>query len=166
MSKSAGVDYCVVHHGLRNEDEQACDNARDDDLDCELRPLHYEVAPARSYGITYHSRPWTLNAERSGSRWDHRKWTSEWREAFGWLARQKPLPKFERCRIDVHVTANLPPLADTAACVGAAKAAIDGIVDAGRLRTDTGDVVLSITFHPPARTGSDSLTITVTEVTE
>lgn len=30
-----GVDYCLAHHGLRNEDEEWCDWRDDDDNVCE-----------------------------------------------------------------------------------------------------------------------------------
>jgi hypothetical protein len=60
MKVNAGVDYCTVHNGIRNEDEAACDFAKHDlddpalkldDLDaedqrepreCVLRPMFYE----------------------------------------------------------------------------------------------------------------------------
>jgi len=40
---SVGVDYCLVHLGLRNEDEYGCDNADqgDGETPCQLRPLFY-----------------------------------------------------------------------------------------------------------------------------
>ena len=41
---SVGVDYCLVHLGLRNEDDHGCDYARWDDeqeAPCQLRPLFY-----------------------------------------------------------------------------------------------------------------------------
>jgi hypothetical protein len=118
----------------------------------------------RSYTITHHARPWTLNRERAGHWRVHRAATEEWRAQFGWLALAEKAPAFARCAIDVHVTVGRPPVADTAACIGAAKAAIDGLVDAGRLPDDGPDVVVRLTFHAPQRTGKDSLTIVVTEV--
>lgn len=56
------------------------------------------------------------------------------------------------------------PVADTGACVGAVKAAIDGLVDARVLTGDTGDIVRSITFHAPNKVPKDipeRMTITV-----
>jgi hypothetical protein len=42
-----GVDYCLTHHGIRNEDEHVCDFADDgldpvdgeDEPECDLREL-------------------------------------------------------------------------------------------------------------------------------
>lgn len=40
-----GVDWCIAHHGICNEDERCCDMADDDD-DCVLCELFYlAVAP-------------------------------------------------------------------------------------------------------------------------
>lgn len=41
----AGVDYCRLHHGVRNEDEEWCDMAPyKEDRPCDLTPLFYEEA--------------------------------------------------------------------------------------------------------------------------
>lgn len=46
----SGVDYCLVHHGIRNEDEYpVCDFADDDtSRECVLVPLTYDPATARA----------------------------------------------------------------------------------------------------------------------
>lgn len=31
----SGLDYCRLHHGIREQDEHACDNAIDDEIACE-----------------------------------------------------------------------------------------------------------------------------------
>ena len=56
-------------------------------------------------------------------------------------------------------------LQDTAACNPAAKAAIDGLVDAGIVPDDSGDYVRQITFLPCVR-GEDQLTIIIQGVRE
>lgn len=47
MLKSAGVRYCVVHHGIANEDDEECDFAHDggenEDQWCDFRDLVYEA---------------------------------------------------------------------------------------------------------------------------
>jgi len=54
------------------------------------------------------------------------------------------------------------PVADTAACIGSVKAAVDGLVDAKVISGDTGDVVRSITLHAPTRVGkSDEESVTL-----
>ena len=113
---------------------------------------------------TYDARPWTLNSERQGStHWTTtRKMTVEWRTAFFWLARSKPV-KFDAVNIEVDVNMRYP-VADTGACFPAVKAAIDGLVDAGILPDDTPDHVLSILFRAPRRVTKDqreSLTLTL-----
>jgi hypothetical protein len=118
----------------------------------------------RSYTITYAARPWTLNRERAGHWRVHRQATDLWRQVFGQLAGDRRVPRFKACVIEVSVTVNRPPVADTGACIGAAKAAVDGLVDAGRLPDDGPTVVRMLTFHAPTRTGHDSLTLTVREV--
>lgn len=52
---SVGVDYCTVHHGIRNEDEDRCDfgeleawesryGTADEPDECDLKPLVYFAA--------------------------------------------------------------------------------------------------------------------------
>lgn len=36
-----GVDYCVQHHGIRNEDADRCDFAEGAPFPCKLRRLGY-----------------------------------------------------------------------------------------------------------------------------
>ena len=48
LSKPVGVDYCLTHCGVRNEDEEACDFSRHerglaDPQPCDFRPLVYVV---------------------------------------------------------------------------------------------------------------------------
>lgn len=40
-----GVDYCTVHHGLRNEDEHICDQFFHGPGECVLVPLYYQDEP-------------------------------------------------------------------------------------------------------------------------
>jgi hypothetical protein len=126
------------------------------------------VAPGgdllREFTITYVARPWTLNRERAGHWRVHRQATDLWRQVFGQLAGDRKVPKFKACTIEVRVTVGRPPVADTGACIGAAKAAIDGLVDAGRLPDDGPSIVRALTFYAPIRTGVDSLSLTVKEV--
>ena len=50
LDGNPGVDYCVVHHGLRNEDAAACDMAGHSlsMSACVLVPLSYDPAAARA----------------------------------------------------------------------------------------------------------------------
>lgn len=111
-------------------------------------------------------RPWTLNSERSNSRghWNHRALTREWRDAFHLLALEAGAPRYEH----VVVTAqpelrNRSGMPDTGACIGAVKAAVDGLVDAGVLTDDGPNIVQRLTFEAPKVTGTDALTLIVEE---
>jgi len=103
-----------------------------------------------SFSVEYPQRPWTLNAERASNRWERAKRTREWRLAFQLLTAQMRMPQLAECSIEVEPwLLNRRSMQDTAACVPAAKAAIDGLVDAGLILDDTPDIVKTITFHAP-----------------
>jgi hypothetical protein len=111
-------------------------------------------------------RPTTLNQERKRNNWGHRatdtKW---WREKFCDLAVDMDVPALDRIRISVfplHKDGRSPQ--DTGACFPAAKAAIDGLVDAGIVEDDTADQVVRVDFHAPiTHYGLDGLRIVVQE---
>jgi crossover junction endodeoxyribonuclease RusA len=119
------------------------------------------AAPLR-FTIEYGARPWTTNAERKGSRWERADRTKEWRNAFYWLAKQQRIPAMTRVVIVVEPWQAGGVLADTAACNPAAKAAIDGIVDAGVIPDDGPEFVAEIRFLP-TRKGRDALLIHLIE---
>ena len=101
----------------------------------------------------YPGRPWTLNAERREHWVQARAKTREWREAFAWLALRERR-RFTACHV-VVVTRMRPPVQDTGNAYGAAKAAIDGLVDAGVLPDDGPEVIRSLTFFAPIRAARD-----------
>lgn len=115
-----------------------------------------------SFVLRYERRPWTLNVERQGNRWKRAKLVAEWRAEFARLATERQIPSLSA----VHVTAiphlrNRASMPDTGACIGAAKAAIDGLVDAGVLAEDGPAVVRSLLFVAPEVTGTDALELEV-----
>lgn len=99
----------------------------------------------------YPARPWTLNAERRDHWTQSRALTREWREAFAWLA-MRQRRRFSSCHVLV-VTQMRAPVQDTGNAYGAAKAALDGLVDAGVIRDDGPEVIRSLTFLAPTRAG-------------
>lgn len=115
--------------------------------------------------LSYQKRPLTTNAERAGNRWGRAASTKEWREAFCWLARKEKIPHMAWINVTVQPFQKRGRLQDTAACNPSAKAAIDGIVDAGVIPDDTGEFVRQITFLP-CRRGDDQLTIIIQGVRE
>jgi hypothetical protein len=121
---------------------------------------------APTYTLVHYDRPWTLNVERQGGHWSARsKLVSAWRSTFAMLAKAEKLPPMEAVRIEALQTIkgrkNRP---DTAACIGAVKAAIDGLVDARVLVDDTPDIVKYLGFYAPVSGDRDSLTLYVTPV--
>ena len=110
--------------------------------------------------LAYEKRPVTTNAERSGNRWARAATTKEWREAFTWIAKRERVPKMRWLNVTVQPVQKRGRLQDTAACNPSAKAAIDGLVDAGVVPDDTGDYVRQITFLPCVR-GDDQLILII-----
>ena len=118
-----------------------------------------------NYILSYAKRPPTTNAERSGNRWKRAEATKEWRDAFAWIARRERVPRMAWINVTVQPFQKRGRLQDTAACNPAAKAAIDGLVDAGIVPDDSGEYVRQITFLPCVR-GEDQLTIIIQGVRE
>lgn len=111
-------------------------------------------------------RAWTLNQERSDNLWVHRKRTAIWRAAFKELAEPDVAAgnRLTLVEITVRQECNRPPLPDPVSCVGAYKAALDGLVEAGLLPNDTGAVVRRVIFMPARRTGRDRLTLSLRQL--
>lgn len=113
--------------------------------------------------LEFAERPWTTNAERKGSHWERAARTKKWREAFFWLAKQASVPTMGCVEITIEPWQAKGILMDTAACHPAAKAAIDGIVDAGVIPDDSSKYVAGIRFLP-TRKGKDALILVIDEV--
>lgn len=127
------------------------------------------TAAVAFYTIRYERRPWTLNAERSGSthHFKRAELVREWRQAFAGLAMKAKVPPLERVFIlaapEVKDRRSIP---DTGACIGAVKAAIDGLVDVGVLDGDGPDRVLLLSFVAPVVTGVDALAVHVIDCSD
>jgi hypothetical protein len=88
-----------------------------------------------------------------------------WRATFASLAREAALPSVSA--VEVTVTpflASRRGLQDVAGCFPAAKAAIDGLADAGVVLDDGPEHVLSLTFRAPIVGQGDGLELVVREV--
>lgn len=118
----------------------------------------------RSWTLEIPGALWTVNRERT-KHWSYRsKMAAPWRRDAAIMARAAGIPHLDRCTIDIMPAQLRGKLADTGAHEPAAKAILDGIVDAGVLDDDTGAYVLTITSHPPVRaTRYDRITIKITE---
>lgn len=121
----------------------------------------------REWTLTFDDRPFTLNAERKGSRFTRAATVRVWREAFCVLARQQRIPRLERISVVVQpVFRNAKSMQDVAGCVPAAKAAVDGIADAGVVPADGPAHVIEQTFRAPVvdrERRSDALVVTVVD---
>lgn len=116
------------------------------------------------WSAEHRARPLLVNAERKGH-WSVRsRETAEWRKAFGWLWRAERIPPLATCSIRVEHFTRTRTKVDVAACLPAAKAAIDAIVDAGILPNDGPDHVLEVCFRPPEYAGYDSVRLTITGI--
>jgi hypothetical protein len=107
-------------------------------------------------------RPMTVNAERKKGSFHARAEMSRWwRENFYYAALQSKIPHFES--ISLTVTPILPDrkIQDTGACYPAAKAAIDGLVDAGVVDDDSPKYVPTITFNSPVVSTTGGLIILI-----
>lgn len=137
--------------------------------------------------LTHPDRPWTVNSERAGSgrgiggHHGRAKLTEEWRGVFHLLADEAGLPSGEfelrktdkgmklvcvkggvsAVRITVEQTTKTAVAPDPGSTYPAVKAAIDGLVDYGFIEDDRGEFVHRLTFLPPVKTGTDSLSLTL-----
>lgn len=102
-------------------------------------------------------RPWTVNAERAGNRWKRAENTKLWRTLY---AEMTLIPQLTDATVQVWLELR-GRLQDTAACMPAVKAAIDGMVDAKVFSDDTGEHVKAIIFNAPSRSKIDQITILV-----
>lgn len=117
----------------------------------------------RSWELVREARPLPMNAYRRLHFRARAALDLEWRQAFGWLAREAKVPRLDAVTITVGQVCRRPPLPDVGASFPIAKAAIDGLVDARVLDDDTPDRLLALTFTAPTRGPVDLFALTVTE---
>lgn len=124
-------------------------------------PKHYQTERFAIELSLMGRRPVSLNQERAKhyrARIEDTKW---WREGFCWAAIEAGMPRLEAAEIVVQPILNNRKWQDTAACFPSAKAAIDGLVDAGVLEDDTPDILPTITFKRPVLGAQPGLKLTV-----
>lgn len=116
--------------------------------------------------MTHYDDVLTVNKERT-IHWSSRaSVVKAWREAFAWLAFASKVPTngtVGPCHIDVVPLTHTRPRHDVAACLPVAKAAIDGLVDAGVWPDDTPDHVLSVRFWPQQKAADTGVRIVIQE---
>lgn len=113
---------------------------------------------------TVDGRPLTINRVGQMHRQTWATHTRDARAVWHLLALEAKLPKIGACVIDVvPLHASMASPQDCAACAPEAKAAIDGLRDAGVLADDTAVHVQRVSFLPPRRgCGVDGLELVIT----
>lgn len=105
---------------------------------------------------------WTVNQSRNNHHYREAALVREYRGTTKMLARAARIPHLDRCSLEF--TPFGPSIRqDTAACAPAAKALLDGLVDAGVLDDDSPRFVPQITFHAP-RKGPHGLYVLVVDL--
>lgn len=110
------------------------------------------------------ARPLTVNAVAKLHRQQWATHTRQTRETWAWLAVQARVPRLVRARIvatPLHKDCRSPQ--DVAACAPEAKAAVDGLVDAGVLDDDSPEFLVELAFRPPDICGADGLRLVIEE---
>jgi len=117
---------------------------------------------APTWKISLGFRPWTANAERR-MHWAARaELVASWRAHAAAEARRQRIPRLDRVAVEIEPTVrSRRHLPDVAACYPAAKAMIDGLVDAGVLPDDDPRHVVGQLFLAPLVADRESLAITV-----
>lgn len=114
----------------------------------------------------YGKRPISLNQERSAHFAQRVRDTKWWREGFADAAVIASIPRLEACQIVVEPVLENRRWQDTGACFPSAKAAIDGLIDAGVIDDDTPDIVPAITFKRPIVGPEAGLRLTIIALKE
>lgn len=123
---------------------------------------------AGTWTVTYDAKPWTANQDKNLHHHARADKVAEWRKAFWGLAGQAKIPTLAHVGITVRPyyrrwNGKFP---DPASCAPAAKAAIDGLVDAGVMPDDGPQYVAWVKFLPAVMdAGRDALALVV-EVVE
>lgn len=121
--------------------------------------------PMREWDLTYADRIVPANRFRNMHHFQKAAVTGPWRKAFCSLAQESAIPALERIGVRVQVSLSKRRQMDVDAATVCAKAAIDGLVDAGVLPDDKPPFVQWITFVAPViGCENDLLTLSITEV--
>lgn len=109
-------------------------------------------------------KSWTVNIERTWHFQKRAKAVRECRERFGWLIAEQQMPKLNQIKVAiVPLAKDKRGIQDVGACLPAAKAAIDAIVDMGIIPDDNPDHVVALTFYATQVIGYDGLRVVITE---
>lgn len=119
----------------------------------------------REWTLTHPDRIVPANRFRNMHHFQKASVSASWREAFGWLAKEAGIPALEKVGVRVEVSLSKRYRMDVDASTVCAKAAIDGLVDAGVLPDDKPPFIQWITFCAPViGCERDLLSLTIVEV--
>lgn len=123
------------------------------------------MAEPREWVLELRGRPTLLNAERGGH-WGRRHEQTKLQRAEACaLAREQQIPRLDCIAVWVQPVLRNRVTQDLGACFPTAKAAIDGLVDAGVLEHDGAEHVQLLAFMvPKLQAGRDGLLLTVREL--
>jgi len=122
---------------------------------------------ARHWALVFlGERPPTLNAERRQHPLARARTVRRYREAFAALALEQRVPQLGRVRVRCWaILRTRRSVPDVGAHIVAAKAAVDGLVDAGVLADDGPEQVVELAFVAPVFGGpEDGFVVVVEEV--
>ena len=117
----------------------------------------------RSWTLEWQQRPTPMNKYRTLHYRERAAYDREWRAIFARLAMVARVPHLEAVNITVALTCAHHSLPDVGAAYPTAKAAIDGLVDAGVLTDDTPNIVRFLGFAAPERSDTDRLVLVIEE---
>jgi hypothetical protein len=124
------------------------------------------VTAPRRWEISHEQRPLPANAYRTLHFRARATYDREWRNTFGWLARQQRIPRLDAAIVTVVQVCKHHSLPDVGACFQTAKAAIDGLIDVHVLPDDDPAHLKFLGFVAPIRGDRDRLTLVVEEWAE
>ncbi len=134
-------------------------------LDPSRKISYLSGMPSSSAVVRFNGKPWTLNSERRMHYQARAILAREWRYAFMILAKANAVPKFDQVVLIIQPHHVSGPVQDVDACHPAAKAAIDGLVDAGVLKTDGPQHVAEIRYLKSLLDSVSGLSVIICEVT-
>lgn len=117
----------------------------------------------RSWTLEWEQRPVPMNKYRTLHYRARAAYDREWRTIFARLAQAQRIPHLAAVNVTVVQTCAHHSLPDVGAAYPTAKAAIDGLVDAGVLTDDTPEIVRFLGFAAPERSDKDRLVLVIEE---
>lgn len=135
-------------------------------LDPSRKISYLSVMPSSCSVVRFNAKPWTLNSERRMHYQARAILAREWRHAFMILAKANALPNFNQAVLIIQPHHVAGPVQDVDACHPAAKAAIDGLVDAGVLKTDGPKHVVEIRYLKSLLDSVSGLSVIICEANQ